>query len=90
VVSNAGRCLSDMALMDLSDPTKLVSSAIVNDTPMIYVAINYRLAFLGLTYFSDEQSNFGLFDQKHAIEWVHQHIKGFGGDPVRPYPYPIS
>jgi carboxylesterase type B len=64
------------------DPTKLVSSAVATGTPMVYVAINYRVAFLGFTYFSDEHSNFGLFDQKHAIEWVHQHIKGFGGDPV--------
>ncbi|KAI5813186.1 Alpha/Beta hydrolase protein [Pyronema omphalodes] len=63
------------------DPVKLVASSVEIGNPIIYVAINYRLNFLGLTYISDELCNFGLFDQKNAIEWIHKHISGFGGDP---------
>ncbi|KAA8902952.1 Alpha/Beta hydrolase protein [Sphaerosporella brunnea] len=65
----------------LCDPAKLLCTAIASGLPLVYVAVNYRLNFLGFTYFDDERCNFGLFDQKHAIEWVHRHIHGFGGDP---------
>ncbi|CCX05424.1 Alpha/Beta hydrolase protein [Pyronema domesticum] len=63
------------------DPVKLVASSVEVGSPIIYVAINYRLNFLGFTYISEDLSNFGLFDQKKAIEWIHKHISGFGGDP---------
>jgi para-nitrobenzyl esterase len=49
--------------------------------------MNYRLNALGFAHISEEKTNFGLFDQKHAIEWVHRHIRSFGGDPV---PFPLS
>ncbi|KAF8253492.1 alpha/beta-hydrolase [Wilcoxina mikolae CBS 423.85] len=63
------------------DPTKLVATSIEAGTPIIYVAMNYRLNALGFAHISEEKTNFGLFDQKHAIEWLHRHIRGFGGDP---------
>lgn len=53
---------------------------------VVVVTINYRLGYLG--YFShpaldaeNEGGNFGLMDQKAALEWVRDNIAAFGGDP---------
>ena len=54
---------------------------------IITVFINYRVGVLG--YFTHEDikkkygrdGNFGLDDQFKAINWVKNHISGFGGDP---------
>ncbi|KAK9467954.1 Carboxylesterase [Lipomyces arxii] len=52
---------------------------------MIYVAFNYRLGAFG--FLPGEQvkkhgaTNAGLHDQRLALDWVHQHIYEFGGDP---------
>ncbi|MES2682151.1 MAG: carboxylesterase family protein [Pseudomonadota bacterium] len=53
---------------------------------VVVVTINYRLGYLG--YFShpaldaeNEGGNFGLMDQKFALEWLREHIAAFGGDP---------
>lgn len=53
---------------------------------VVVVTLNYRLGYLG--YFShpaldaeDEGGNFGLMDQKAALEWVRDNIAAFGGDP---------
>lgn len=57
--------------------------AAVND--VIYVTINYRLSafgFLASKKFRLE-GNYGLWDQHMAIQWVHENIASFGGDPNR-------
>jgi len=53
---------------------------------VVVVTLNYRLGYLG--YFShpaldaeNEGGNFGLMDQKAALEWVRDNIAAFGGDP---------
>ena len=53
---------------------------------VLVVTLNYRLGYLG--YFShpaldaeDEGGNFGLMDQKAALQWVQDNIASFGGDP---------
>eukprot|EP00966_Prymnesium_polylepis_P230222 5327196-Prymnesium_polylepis.1 len=54
---------------------------------IIVVSINYRLGALGFLAEVDEATgtvgNFGLLDQRRAIDWVTEHIGAFGGDPAR-------
>ncbi len=54
---------------------------------VILVTLNYRLHALG--FYSSKATlkeykttgNWGLLDQISALEWVHDHIREFGGDP---------
>ena len=50
--------------------------------PFIYVSLNYRLGQLGTQWIkgANEDGNYGLGDQKRALEWVHNNITDFGGD----------
>ena len=53
---------------------------------IIFVEINYRLGAMGwlagpTLEGSGGVSNAGLYDQRLAIQWVHEHIHLFGGDP---------
>lgn len=51
---------------------------------VIIVTINYRLGVFGfLSDGTKSAGNFGLWDMKMAIHWVHDHISAFGGDPTR-------
>lgn len=71
------------AAMPLYHGDKLSSQGI------IVVTIAYRLGILGflahpdLSKESQDQGsgNYGLMDQIAALEWVHNHISDFGGDP---------
>lgn len=47
----------------------------------IIVTINYRLNAIGFLPLSSDTWNNGLIDQRMGIEWVHQNIARFGGDP---------
>lgn len=58
---------------------------------VVLVTINYRLGVFGflahpeLTAESDHKAsgNYGFLDQIAALEWVHNNIAAFGGDPGR-------
>ena len=65
------------------DPANLVATSIAVDKPFIAVTLNYRLNMFA---FGDQSSNpnLALRDQRRALEYVQQHIAGFGGDPVGP------
>lgn len=69
----------------------LLFRALENGTPIIAVAINYRLGIFGFGASSDmitiqgcsanpKGVNFGLRDQKVALAWVKRNIGAFGGD----------
>lgn len=56
---------------------------------IVYVAFQYRLNVLGFYDFSTYpgcegiESNCGLSDQILAMNWIHENIAAFGGDPER-------
>lgn len=64
-------------------------SRIARETGTIVVMVNYRLGMLGFMSHaaldaeaSDGVSgNYGLMDQQAALQWVHDEISSFGGDP---------
>lgn len=55
------------------------------DRNIVFVTFNYRLNVFGFLSTYDEAAlgNFGLKDQKLAVEWVRDHISNFGGDPSK-------
>ncbi|KAH6684930.1 Alpha/Beta hydrolase protein, partial [Plectosphaerella plurivora] len=78
---------------EIYDGTNFVTYSINRNEPLIVITINYRLGALGFLA-SDELAgesrrngepvgNYGLHDQRQALEWIHQFIGGFGGDPGR-------
>ncbi len=56
---------------------------------VVPVTINYRLGPLGfaclpeLSAEAGHTGNYGLYDQLCALQWVHDNIAAFGGDPDR-------
>jgi para-nitrobenzyl esterase len=50
-------------------------------TGAMIVSINYRLGALGFLAHPSVGANFGLWDQKAALEWVQRNASAFGGDP---------
>jgi para-nitrobenzyl esterase len=50
---------------------------------VVCVTINYRLGADGFLFLPDGAANAGLLDQVAALQWVHDNIAGFGGDPAR-------
>ena len=63
------------------DPDKWVAHG------RIVVTLNYRLGFLGFLATSGlskephAQVNYGIMDQRAALQWVQTNISAFGGDP---------
>jgi carboxylesterase type B len=71
------------------DPTELISTGKFN---AIVVAIGYRLSIFGFlagdaleieSEGAGEAGNYGLWDQRLAMEWVKENIVSFGGDSER-------
>jgi carboxylesterase type B len=50
-------------------------SYIVQHKQVIVVSVNYRLGPLGFLVTEDLEGNFGLQDQKMAMEWVQENIR---------------
>ncbi|XP_060064173.1 pyrethroid hydrolase Ces2e-like [Ylistrum balloti] len=56
---------------------------LVTKGDVIVVTVNYRLGFLGFFSTMDDASrgNYGLWDQRLAMQWVKANIEDFGGNP---------
>lgn len=69
----------------LSHPGGMQLKAIANGHPIMNVEINYRLGAFGFAQtealVAEGSTNAGLRDQRLAIEWAHDNIAAFGGDP---------
>lgn len=51
---------------------------------VVVVTLNYRISafgFLNANNLLNAPNNVGLLDQQKALQWVHENIKQFGGDP---------
>jgi len=59
------------------------------DKGVVVVSMNYRLGIFGFFVHPElvaespqhAAGNYGLMDQSAALQWVHNNIKAFGGDP---------
>ncbi|KAF9482676.1 alpha/beta-hydrolase [Pholiota conissans] len=74
------------------DAGALVRKSIQYGKPVIVVNFNFRLGLLGFatnplirddnrTAGEEGTGNYGLRDQRKAMEWLHYYISEFGGDP---------
>lgn len=65
----------------------IVDQSVRQETPIIAVSINYRLAAFGWLWSKEVEvvgaSNLGLRDQRLAMAWVQENIAAFGGDPKK-------
>lgn len=65
----------------------LVSQSAKIGKPIIGVSINYRVGGWGFLaskeVLSAGAANIGLYDQRLALQWIHENIAGFGGDPAK-------
>ncbi|KAF5631098.1 triacylglycerol lipase V precursor [Fusarium tjaetaba] len=74
---------------EIYDATDLVRASLAREQPVVVVTINYRVGLLGFLT-SDKLAersrahgeavgNYGLHDQRQALEWISRFIAGFGG-----------
>ncbi|KAK4687083.1 hypothetical protein P7C73_g3038, partial [Tremellales sp. Uapishka_1] len=69
------------------DPAGIVQTSIDMGNPVIMVVVNYRIHAYGFMMGEAAEkanaTNAGLLDQRLALEWIHEHIHAFGGDPKK-------
>lgn len=74
-----GAFLTGSSSLGVYDGTKFAQRHV------ILVSLNYRLGALGFLvskkFGLKASGNFGMWDQQKALQWVHDNIKAFGGDP---------
>ncbi|KAF5677176.1 carboxylesterase [Fusarium circinatum] len=68
------------AASGVCDMSKIVAGSLRQGKPMIAVSIQYRLNVFALGN-GQGPPNLALRDQELALQWVQEHIAGFGGDP---------
>ncbi|KAL2063505.1 hypothetical protein VTL71DRAFT_5310 [Oculimacula yallundae] len=69
------------------DGRNLVKASIAHGSPIIYVAVNYRLGILGFPGGQEADTygalNVGLLDSRLALIWLQKMVPYFGGDPKK-------
>ncbi|WKT50770.1 Carboxylesterase, type B [Fusarium oxysporum f. sp. vasinfectum] len=68
------------AASGVCDMSKVVADSMRLGKPIIAVSVQYRLNVFALGN-GEGPPNLALRDQELALEWVQEHIAGFGGDP---------
>ncbi|MEZ9764722.1 carboxylesterase family protein [Vibrio splendidus] len=60
----------------------VVAQSVDDNRPFIMVTLNYRLGVLGSHWVEGKNAdgNYGIGDQKRALEWVQEYVNDFGGD----------
>lgn len=61
------------------NPTDWVKRGVETGKPFIFVSVQYRVHLFGFLPFKGV-GNFGLHDQRAALEWVQKYVHYFGGD----------
>ncbi|GJN88189.1 hypothetical protein Rhopal_001154-T1 [Rhodotorula paludigena] len=65
----------------------IVQESVDMGKPIIFTSINYRLLVLGFPSGDEAHKagieNLGLLDQRLAMQWIHENIAAFGGDPKK-------
>jgi carboxylesterase type B len=68
------------------DPDQLIKLSKSLQSPILYVALNYRITsfgFASLTLLKKQNVlNVGMKDQEAGFEWIRDNIEAFGGDPT--------
>jgi carboxylesterase type B len=76
------------------EPNRLVSLSQSLGTPIIYVALNYRITafgFASLPILKRQKSlNVGMRDQEAGFQWVKNNIEMFGGDSTKVTAFGLS
>ena len=76
---HGGAYLSGAGSLDWYD-----GATLAREGDMVVVGVNYRLGALGFLYLPEiSDGRLGMLDMIAALQWVRQHIGGFGGDPNR-------
>ncbi|KAH7321324.1 acetylcholinesterase [Stachybotrys elegans] len=65
-------------------PWQIPTSWVERSQSHIVVSVNYRVSIFGFPNARGlEEQNLGFLDQRIALEWVHENIAAFGGNPSR-------
>lgn len=65
------------------DVNRIIVSLFLSETltqEILVVTMNYRLGPFGFLSHSNVTGNIGLYDQRMALEWIHEYIIYFGGN----------
>lgn len=74
---HGGAYLSGAGSLDWYD-----GATLAREGDMVVVGVNYRLGALGFLYLPEiSNGRMGTLDTVAALQWVRQHIGGFGGNP---------